>query len=67
MLTGKDRPSMREVAMELERIRSSTKDLQSNVHIVINNAEEADIGVESCSVDTTSTLDAEPLFPGQTW
>ncbi|XP_009111225.1 wall-associated receptor kinase-like 9 [Brassica rapa] len=66
-LTGKDRPSMREVSMELERIRSPSKDLQPNVHIVKNNAEEAYIGVESCSVDTTSTLDAEPLVPGQTW
>lgn len=79
-LTGKDRPSMREVSMELERIRSPTKDLQSNVHIVKNKAEEADVGVESCNkvdvsapeefqynVDTTSTLDAEPLFLRRTW
>ncbi|KAF8081155.1 hypothetical protein N665_0902s0009 [Sinapis alba] len=78
-LTGKDRPSMREVSMELERIRSPTRDSQS--HVVKNHAEEAeDIGVESCNkvavsaswgfqynVDTTPMLDVEPLFPSQTW
>ncbi|KAG2320252.1 hypothetical protein Bca52824_013465 [Brassica carinata] len=54
-LTGKDRPSMREVSMELERIRSQSKDSKSNVHIIKNNAEEADIGVESCNKVAVST------------
>ncbi|KAL0797363.1 hypothetical protein Bca101_052537 [Brassica carinata] len=83
-LNGRNRPSMREVSMELERIRSPNGDSQSHVHIVGNNAEEVDaeinIGVESCNnvgvtapsgfqynIDTTSWLDAEPLFPRQTW
>ncbi|KAG2320251.1 hypothetical protein Bca52824_013464 [Brassica carinata] len=83
-LNGRNRPSMREVSMELERIRSPNADSQSHVHIVGNNAEEVDaeiyIGVESCNnvgvtapsgfqynIDTTSWVDAEPLFPRQTW
>ncbi|CAF2261806.1 BnaA08g28120D [Brassica napus] len=52
-LNGRNRPSMREVSMELERIRSPTEDPQSHVHIEGSNAEEVaaeiNIGVESCN------------------
>ena len=78
-LNGRNRPSMREVSMELERIRSPTEDSQSHVHVE-EVAAEINIGVEGCNnagvsapsgfqynVDTTSSLDVEPLFPRQTW
>lgn len=53
-LNGKKRPSMREVSMELERIRSPNGDSQSHVQIVENNnvtevAMAFKIGVESCN------------------
>ncbi|KFK42837.1 hypothetical protein AALP_AA1G045500 [Arabis alpina] len=75
---------MREVSMELERIRSPIGDSQSHVQIIENNQEEVAaeliIGVESChnvgvtapamfqdNAASSSWLDAEPLFPRQTW
>ncbi|KAL0794199.1 hypothetical protein Bca101_065576 [Brassica carinata] len=52
-LNERNRPSMREVSMELERIRSPTGVSQSHVHNVDNDAEQVaesiNIGVESCN------------------
>uniref|UniRef100_M4EP76 Protein kinase domain-containing protein n=1 Tax=Brassica campestris TaxID=3711 RepID=M4EP76_BRACM len=52
-LNGRNRPSMREVSMELERIRSPTGDSHSHVHIEGSNpqevAAEINIGVEGCN------------------
>ncbi|KAF3574630.1 hypothetical protein F2Q69_00058196, partial [Brassica cretica] len=49
-LNGRSRPSMREVSMELERIRSPNGDSHSHVHVEGINAEEVaaeiNIGVE---------------------
>uniref|UniRef100_M4DFT8 Protein kinase domain-containing protein n=1 Tax=Brassica campestris TaxID=3711 RepID=M4DFT8_BRACM len=82
-LNGKKRPSMREVSMELERIRSPTGGSQSQAHIVDNDLEDAvavelNIGVQSSNYvgvtapakfqdDVGSTSDAQPLCPRQTW
>ncbi|XP_023642916.1 wall-associated receptor kinase-like 22 [Capsella rubella] len=77
-LKGKKRPNMREVSIELERIRSSPEDLE--VHIEEEEEEEEtamEINMdESWSVDMTAPaslfdlspkLDVEPLVPQQTW
>ncbi|CAN8311274.1 unnamed protein product [Cochlearia groenlandica] len=80
-LSGKKRPSMREVLMELERIRSPCGESQPHVqftekHDVEEVAVELTFGVESGvtapmsfqdNAASTSWLGAEPLFPRQTW
>ncbi|WZZ77272.1 hypothetical protein YC2023_097844 [Brassica napus] len=52
-LNGRSRPSMREVSIELERIRSPNGDSHSHVHVEGINAEEVaaeiNIGVEGCN------------------
>ncbi|ESQ27146.1 hypothetical protein EUTSA_v10018175mg [Eutrema salsugineum] len=79
-LKGKKRPNMREVSIELERIRSSPEDLE--VHIEEEEEEEEETAMEiniddSWSVDMTAPaslfdlspkLDVEPLVvPQRTW
>ncbi|CAH2079887.1 unnamed protein product [Thlaspi arvense] len=75
-LKGRKRPSMKQVSIELERIRSSGGDSQLQVIVESDEEEETvevNIGVESWNnvavTDNvaTSFLDAEPLFPRQTW
>ncbi|CAH2079888.1 unnamed protein product, partial [Thlaspi arvense] len=75
-LKGRKRPSMRQVSIELERIRSSGGDSQLQVIDESDEEEETvevNIGVESWNnvavTDNvaTSFLDVEPLFPRQTW
>ncbi|KAL0855869.1 hypothetical protein Bca101_061022 [Brassica carinata] len=78
-LRGKKRPSMREVSMELEKLRSLHGHPQPQVHITESDEEdeimEVNIGMESWkNVNVavtenlaTSFLDVEPLFPRQTW
>ncbi|CAF1703113.1 unnamed protein product [Brassica napus] len=78
-LKGKKRPSMREVSMELEKLRSLHGHPQPQVHVIESDEEdeimEVNIGIESwnnVNVAVTdnvasSFLDVEPLFPRQTW
>ncbi|CAE5964726.1 unnamed protein product [Arabidopsis arenosa] len=73
----KKRPYMREVSIELERIRSSPEDLE--VHIEEEDEEETAMEInmdDSWSVDMTAPaslfdlspkLDVEPLVPQRTW
>ncbi|KAF8091446.1 hypothetical protein N665_0445s0031 [Sinapis alba] len=78
-LKGKKRPSMREVSMELERLRSLHGHPQPQIHVIESDVEdeimEMNIAMESWdSVNeavtghnvATSFLDVEPLFPRQT-
>ncbi|AEE36285.1 Wall-associated kinase family protein [Arabidopsis thaliana] len=76
-LKGKKRPNMREVSVELERIRSSPEDLE--LHIEEEDEEECAMEInmdDSWSVDMTAPaslfdlspkLDVEPLVPQRTW
>ncbi|KAG7660159.1 Protein kinase-like domain superfamily [Arabidopsis suecica] len=76
-LKGKKRPNMREVSIELERIRSSPEDLE--LHIEEEDEEECAMEInmdDSWSVDMTAPaslfdlspkLDVEPLVPQRTW
>ncbi|CAF2126004.1 unnamed protein product [Brassica napus] len=78
-LKGKKRPSMREVSMELEKLRSLHGHPQPQVHVIESDEEdeimEVNIGIESrnnVNVAVTdnvasSFLHVEPLFPRQTW
>ncbi|VVA91509.1 unnamed protein product [Arabis nemorensis] len=73
---GKKRPNMREVSIELERIRSSPYD--SEIHIEDDDDEEDqvmgfnideswDVGTTAPASMLTNPSDVEPLVPLRTW
>ncbi|OAY52655.1 wall-associated receptor kinase-like 22 [Manihot esculenta] len=68
-VNGKKRPTMKEVAMELERIQSS----RSKLNIQPNNGEIEDAlsdnvsTTESCETEETLSMDVESLTVNRTW
>ncbi|XP_010532063.1 PREDICTED: wall-associated receptor kinase-like 22 [Tarenaya hassleriana] len=78
-LKGNKRPNMREVSVELERIRSSngdpiqvhTENEEEEEAVEVDIAESWGIAVSAPVSDifhtSSSSLDVDPLFPRQTW
>ncbi|CAF2065791.1 wall-associated receptor kinase-like 22 [Brassica napus] len=77
-LKGKKRPSMREVSIELERIRSSPEDLEvtleeeeeeeeREMEINIDDSWSVEMTAPASLFDLSPKLDVEPLAPHQTW
>ncbi|CAN8273367.1 unnamed protein product [Cochlearia groenlandica] len=76
---GKNRPNMREVYTELERICTSTEDSQVQPQIdeeesddeedlkMINKSDSWSISVTAPELASSSCSDVEPLFPRLTW
>ncbi|KAJ4908969.1 Wall-associated receptor kinase-like 22 [Raphanus sativus] len=79
-LKGKKRPSMREVSIELERIRSSPEDLEVTIEeeeeeeeeempieINIDDPWSMDMTAPTSLFDSSPKLDVRPLVPQRTW
>lgn len=77
-LKGKKRPNMREVSIELERIRSSPEDLEVTIEeeedeeememeMNINDSWSVEMTAPASLFDLSPKLDVEPLAPHQTW
>ncbi|CAF2207951.1 wall-associated receptor kinase-like 22 [Brassica napus] len=76
-LKGKKRPNMREVSIELERIRSSPEDLEvtfeedeeeeTAMEINIDDSWSVEMTAPASLFDQSPKLDVEPLAPHQTW
>ncbi|CAN8233615.1 unnamed protein product [Cochlearia groenlandica] len=79
-LKGKKRPNMREVSIELERIRSSPQDLEllnqeeeeeeeeSDMEINIDDSWSIDMTAPASLFDLSPKLDVKPMLPPQqTW
>lgn len=67
-LNGKLRPTMREVSMELERVRTSQKGSDCNTNFIeIEETGPWDASAGS-EIDThIASVDAQPLLPSQSW